>query len=510
MPASTEKDHSIFAHCLQGSDAKRAALTLFFVLLAAGTASSQQRRIQLDDLAKVVTVADPQISPDGKSIVCVVSRPNFEEDRNDNQLVLIDVATSAQRVLTFDRNDVGSPRWSPSGDRLAFLAVAPYTKDIKNGTTKLDDNQQIFVMPMAGGGAKKVTNAPNGVEQFAWRPNGKEIAYVTRDDPANQKEIEKHNGSFEVGDNDFLATSAIPSSHIWLASAEDGAGRRLTSGAWSLLKSAIGSPASPISWSPDGKSLAFTSQEHPHTGDADLTTLQILNVETGEIRKLTSHKNFEGYGQFSPDGSKLAYFYRRDGDFNNENEVFVAPVVGGDGIDLTHEIDRNPWRAIWMPDGQSLLIGADDGTQVSLWLQPLQGKARKLSLGEVIPTYDYWTRAWMAPFGHVVWTAITAGALWRVKKDRPFNFQMLDATFWKTFLVPMACHMIWDSPLAMGAASPNLFNYAVTLALGAVAWYVAFGLVQQGLKQVAEEQVRVMKEQQAEVVAAEPLGTATS
>jgi hypothetical protein len=57
---------------------------LLAVLLAAATASTQARRIQLDDLAKVVTVSDPQISPDGKSIVCVVSRPNFDEDRYDN------------------------------------------------------------------------------------------------------------------------------------------------------------------------------------------------------------------------------------------------------------------------------------------------------------------------------------------------------------------------------------------------------------------------------------------
>ena len=119
-------------------------------------------------------------------------------------------------------------------------------------------------------------------------------------------------------------------------------------------------------------------------------------------------------------------------------------------------------------------------------------------------------RAWLAPFGHVVWTAITAGAVWRVKKDRPFNIHMLNGTFWKTFLVPMVCHMIWDSPAAMGAADPNLFNYAVTLALGAVSWYVAFGLVQEGLKQVAEEQVRVLKEQDPLAVSATPVGIASS
>jgi RsiW-degrading membrane proteinase PrsW (M82 family) len=115
---------------------------------------------------------------------------------------------------------------------------------------------------------------------------------------------------------------------------------------------------------------------------------------------------------------------------------------------------------------------------------------------------ELFARAWLAPFGHVVWTAITAGALWRVKKDRPFNIHMLDGTFWKTFLIPMGCHMIWDSPLAMGTAHPNTLNYAVTLALGGVSWYVAFALVQEGLKQVAEEQVRVLKEQEPSVAAA--------
>lgn len=99
-------------------------------------------------------------------------------------------------------------------------------------------------------------------------------------------------------------------------------------------------------------------------------------------------------------------------------------------------------------------------------------------------------RAWLSPFGHVVWTAIAAGALWRVKKEGAFELRMLDKTFWKTFLIPVACHMIWDSPIAMGKADPGILNYAVTLGLGAVSWFVAFGLVQQGLKQVRTMQTQ--------------------
>ena len=369
---------------------------------------TQKRAIRLEDSSKIVTVSDPQISPDGKSVVIVVSRQNFEEDRNDTELVLVDVATGAQRVLTFGRKQAAFPRWSPTGDRLAFLAVVPYTREKKDDTTKREDSPQIFIMPMNGGDAKKITNAPNGVEQFAWRPDGKQIAYVTSDDPLNQKAIDGHNDSFEVGDNDYLATSATTPSHLWLVSTEGVETKRLTSGSWSFSRTEPFASPSPLSWTPDGNSLVITRQELPHSGDNDLTTLQILNVETGELRKLTDHEKFEGYGIFSPDGSRIAYWYPRDGDPENTNEVFVASAAGGDGTDVTLGIDRNLQGALWMPDGQSLLVSGNDGTEVAMWLQPLKGRARKLPLGDVNPTSTYWVDMTIGPKGEIAFAGSTA------------------------------------------------------------------------------------------------------
>jgi dipeptidyl aminopeptidase/acylaminoacyl peptidase len=144
-----------------------AFLTTVVLLLALPlipAASAQSRRIELNDYSKIVSVSDPQISPDGRSIVVAVSRPNLEQDRSDRELVSIDIATGTQRILTYERKGVGSPRWSPSGDRLAFVATDGAGKDAK---------PQVFVLPIAGGEARKITEAPNGIEQFAWRPNGR-------------------------------------------------------------------------------------------------------------------------------------------------------------------------------------------------------------------------------------------------------------------------------------------------------------------------------------------------
>ena len=100
-------------------------------------------------------------------------------------------------------------------------------------------------------------------------------------------------------------------------------------------------------------------------------------------------------------------------------------------------------------------------------------------------------RGLLSPFGHVAWTAIAAGALWRVKWDRPFNLGMLgNPMFFKAFLIPVGLHMIWNSPI------PDFF-FILHILNGVVAWYIVFGIVQQGLKQVKREQLNQTKEELA-------------
>lgn len=168
------------------------------------------------------------------------------------------------------------------------------------------------------------------------------------------------------------------------------------------------SPSSPLSWSPDGKQIIFTRQADPHFGDYDQTVICILDVSSGDIRQLTKRTSLEAFGEFSPDGSKIAYWYPRDADPNNVNEIFLAPSGGGEGIDLTRAIDRNIMRAIWMPDGKSLLVGGHDGTRTALWVQPVDGPARKLDIGNVDPAWLFWVDMTVGKNGSIAFTGGTA------------------------------------------------------------------------------------------------------
>ena len=196
-------------------------VAIAFVLAAFSCAPSFCSRFGIENLGQLVRVADPQISPNGKTIVAVVSRPNFEDNRYDADLVLIDVATRKQRVLTHDRRGVSFPRWSPNGDRLAFLAT-------------VGANAQVFVMSMGGGDPAQATKVSTGVQQFAWRPDGEALAIAATDEAPKKTGEERHNDVFEVGNNDFLTTSAPRPTHLWLVPVSGGEARRLTSGAWTL------------------------------------------------------------------------------------------------------------------------------------------------------------------------------------------------------------------------------------------------------------------------------------
>jgi folate-binding protein YgfZ len=170
--------------------------------------------------------------------------------------------------------------------------------------------------------------------------------------------------------------------HAWLISADGGKATRLTSGSWTLPSNPPpNSPSSPLMWSPDGSSLAIVRQELPHDGDNDKISVQILDVATGKTRALTGKKEFESCPTFSPDGLQVAYCYPRDGDYTNINEVHIAPLAGGNGRNLTRKLDRAFYQAFWMPDSKAVLCGGNDGNRASMWMQPLDGPAKRLELG---------------------------------------------------------------------------------------------------------------------------------
>jgi dipeptidyl aminopeptidase/acylaminoacyl peptidase len=338
--------------------------SLLLILSLVTTANAQTRRLELDDLGREVTLSSPRLSPDGRQAAVVVSRTNYAENRFERSLWLVDVASGAARELTPGRRNIGAVEWSPAGDRLAF-------------TDREGEQPQLFVLPLAGGEARRLTNARRGVTGFAWRPDGAALGFLAEDEPAERTGEERHNRSFEVGDNMYLDQAASLPRHLWTVPATGGDATRITSGIRSVAA---------LGWTPDGRSVVLTVWPRPHSGEMVNASLVVRDVATGAERDLTAQRGFGSGAAISPDGATAAVISSRGPELGfRPGGVFLVPVAGGERRDASAALDRNITSARWQPNGQALLVTAPDLTRIRAWVQPLGGAPRRLDWGAIDP-----------------------------------------------------------------------------------------------------------------------------
>jgi dipeptidyl aminopeptidase/acylaminoacyl peptidase len=345
------------------------SLLLFICLTSAVSGQTGKNPFQLTDLRKIVNISDPQISPDGKQIAFIVSRYDWDKDSVIQAIELVDVFNGSKRNLTFQRSSISNVRWSPDNNKLGFIAEDPESKE-----------SQIFIMPMNGGDPIKITDSKRGISEFTWSHDGKTIAFVAQDTIPNPKEIKHHEDAFRVTDNNYMVRKAVQPWHLWIIPSNGGKARQLTKGRLSLCTDQ--GTISPVIWSHDGKSIIF--QQFPDVWEGNSWHSVIAEVDTngGEIKTVIKDEG-SGMPQYSPSQNILAFMRARNGDLNNGNAVYVK--TNGEIKDATHELARNINHYSWLPEGKSLLLTGDKGTKSVFWIQPLNGKAEELDLGDVNP-----------------------------------------------------------------------------------------------------------------------------
>jgi len=385
-----------------------ALASLVLLCLSASTLRAEGR-FTLDLARKVVGVSNAKVSPDGRWIAFTVTKPDFEKDENVTELWIADATAGDPHALTFDRRHVGQPQWSPDGKTLAF--VAP----------DADDHPQVWLLALRGGEARKLTSAPNGVEHYSFRPDGNAIAFATADTLPKRQGEAKFVGAFQVGDQDLFLRNEIAPQHIWVQPL-DGPAKRLTSGTWSLEFSLPpGSAPSHLAWSPDGRQIAFARVPVPMSGRLDSVSVCVVEVATGAIRSLTGATRFQSNPVWSPDGKSIAFWYPRDGrgDINWEQEIYVVPAAGGTAKSVTRTLDRMVFNGQWLADSRSLLVAANDKTTVGVWIQPMDGAAKRLDVGALVVNGAFGYDVDAGKTGRIAFVASTA--------DRPGELYTLDS-----------------------------------------------------------------------------------
>ncbi len=345
---------------------------LFLSLLAVGQADAQDRVLQLTDLGQITDLSEPQISPDGRSVALVLSRANFRDNRYDDALAIVDVRTRQLSILTERFSTLRHPRWSPSGDRLAFLGSS-------------GQGLQLYLQPIGADSSEVVTADRGGVRQFAWSPDGTRIAFVSPEGRPEGSAETAHNRSFVVGDHDYLATGPRAPLRLRVLSLIDASVADVP-----VRGSVTGDP---IAWSPGGDRLVYVSQPEPYASSLDQRSIWVVDVQTGSHELLTPAPAFYEAPRLSPDGDRVGYLTPEGpGPIWTPHRLAISGSRDEIAVDAARQIDRSIWWFDWLGDDRSLLIGAYDRSTFSLWIQRTGERPIKLPLGDVVPS-----RGWSIP-----------------------------------------------------------------------------------------------------------------
>lgn len=132
-----------------------------FALAPAPLAAQRDSTVTVASQFDFEFVSDPQVSPDGRQIIFTRRWANTRTDQWDTALWIMDADGSRQRFLT----NGGSPRWSPDGTRILYVATG-------------ERRRQVFVRWMdAEGATSQVTRLEHGPMNPAWSPDGKSIVF---------------------------------------------------------------------------------------------------------------------------------------------------------------------------------------------------------------------------------------------------------------------------------------------------------------------------------------------
>jgi dipeptidyl aminopeptidase/acylaminoacyl peptidase len=327
--------------------------------------SDHRRGITPEDYYSFEFLGDPHISPDAKLVAYVVATVDQKQNRRVSNIWLAAMdGSQPPRQFTNSPQSSTSPRWSPDGQSLAFLSSRPLATDSSPGagptpsgspspaasTLPIENSRnQIYVLAMSGGEARRVTNLKNGVSGFQWSPDGTRFVLLSRTGPSDEAEKKasdvRHyrHRSYKFNDTGWFDDKR---SHLCVADLKSGAAKQITSGEdWNDTDP---------QWSPDGTKIAFVSDR---TGkafdDSRNTDVWVISAEGGPLTKISDHDEEDNSPRWSPDGRTIAFIgqvHERD-----HPKIWLAPATGGvPSILAAKGLDLIPTGLHWAESGKAL------------------------------------------------------------------------------------------------------------------------------------------------------------
>lgn len=326
---------------------------------------SKKGVITAEDLYRFELISDVRLSPDGKHVVYVQKRVDRKTEKKYCNLWVVSTQGGKPRQFTFGNHKDLSPRWSPDGKTIAFLSDRADQEKVP----------QIHLIALDGGEAHKLTEIPGEITAIDWSPDGRKLLCSVR--KLDPEELERQNDEqkrklgvvnrrydrffYKLDEYGYLAHERT---HVWIVDTRSGASRQLTD-------HKIYDEKEPV-YSPDGKWVAFLSN-HCEEPDRNFERMDlfVMPSQRGTQKKINTPVGDKIKLSFSPDGKWLAYVGQEGEhqDYKNYG-LWVVPVNGNlpaRNLTAAYDLDVSPSTIndlgepefippTWSTDGKTLFF----------------------------------------------------------------------------------------------------------------------------------------------------------
>ncbi len=330
------------------------------------------------------------VSPDKSKILYQVTYVGIQQNKTNAELFVMNSDGSGKKQLTVTTARESNPQWINGGKKIAFLSN-------ESGSS------QIWTINPDGGGMSKISEIEGGIDAFIFSPDEKKILFV-KNVKVNETTQDRYADLPEasgriVGDLMYKHwdhwVGDVP--HPFVADFEN---NKISNIKDIMAGEPYEAPLAPfggieqLAWSPDGRTIAYTSRKKTGKEYAVSTNSDIYfyNVETGETKNVT--EGMMGYDvnpQFSPDGTKLAWqSMERDGYEADKNRLFVMDLRTNEKNYVTENFDYNTDAFTWNTDNKTIYLVATVEAKTQLFSADTDSKTiNALTKGK----HDYTTLA---------------------------------------------------------------------------------------------------------------------
>ena len=337
------------------------AVSVISLFAFASVAFGQDRQFTVDDLLKVRRVGDPQVSPKGDLVAFTITDMDKAANKGTTQIYVVPLGGAEGRQLTNDEHSSASPRWSPDGEKLAFISAR-------------DGESQIWTIDVSSGALKKITSISTGAGDPVWSPDGKWLAFASDVYPECKNDACNKRRADEVGKSKLKAHVADRllyrhwktwkdgmRSHVFVVSASGGEALDLTPGDYDAPPFSLGGMTD-YAFSPDSKDLAFTSNHDKVEAISTNADVWLVSIRGGAARNLTAaNHGYDGSARFSPDGKYIAYRSQVTPGYEADRfRLMLLDRKTGRAQSITETLDSNVDEFTFTADSKWIYLGAED------------------------------------------------------------------------------------------------------------------------------------------------------